>query len=247
MSRQRRASIFRTTGDLLRPSIGTWTGRLDLWTGNRNAPRLRFLQNQSKNENDWIAFRLRGNGSTTNSDGIGARVNASIPRWECQNAHQIVASWRRIPFAIQQMDSPSVLRRVTTSSESKSIGRAGSVRSFFPVEANRRYDLVQGSEHPKLATIATQSAKLTPSMQQSGASGSAARIRLTTARANDRRGLSRLYIQHATDDKVGRPRSFNADHSLGELVSDLHGGIGNTLTARGRAPFSRNRRCSVVR
>lgn len=49
-------------------------GRLDLWETARTAPRIRFLRNQYAQPNHFVAFFLRGNGVSTNRDGIGARV-----------------------------------------------------------------------------------------------------------------------------------------------------------------------------
>ena len=49
-------------------------GDQDLWISNRNAPRLRFLRNDTPNNSHFLQLRLQGNGTTTNRDGIGARV-----------------------------------------------------------------------------------------------------------------------------------------------------------------------------
>ena len=49
-------------------------GQLDLWFTARTAPRLRFVHNQQSTGNHFLSVRLRGNGTTTNRDAIGARV-----------------------------------------------------------------------------------------------------------------------------------------------------------------------------
>ncbi len=49
-------------------------GDLDLWISNRNAPRIRLMRNNAQTENHFLALRLVGNGTTTNRDAIGARV-----------------------------------------------------------------------------------------------------------------------------------------------------------------------------
>jgi tetratricopeptide (TPR) repeat protein/thiol-disulfide isomerase/thioredoxin len=49
-------------------------GDLDLWVTNRTSPRVRLLQNNQPRDNGSIAIRLVGNGTTTNSDAIGARL-----------------------------------------------------------------------------------------------------------------------------------------------------------------------------
>ncbi|MFT7443317.1 MAG: hypothetical protein ACI9AF_000212, partial [Granulosicoccus sp.] len=47
-------------------------GDLDLWVANRTAPQLRFLRNDTQESNHFVSLRLRG--TTSNRDGIGARV-----------------------------------------------------------------------------------------------------------------------------------------------------------------------------
>ncbi|MEM7391428.1 MAG: tetratricopeptide repeat protein [Verrucomicrobiota bacterium] len=49
-------------------------GDLDVWSSNRNAPRLRFLRNQTPGDRGSILIRLVGTGPTTPRDAIGARV-----------------------------------------------------------------------------------------------------------------------------------------------------------------------------
>ena len=53
-------------------------GDLDLWMTARTAPRLRFLRNDSPSSTDWVAFKLAGNGTTTNRDAIGALVRLHL-------------------------------------------------------------------------------------------------------------------------------------------------------------------------
>ena len=52
-------------------------GAIDLILRNRNAPRLRVLQNNLLH-NNWLQVRLVGNGITVNRDGIGTKVVATI-------------------------------------------------------------------------------------------------------------------------------------------------------------------------
>ena len=49
-------------------------GKEDLWISNRTAPRVRLLLNQSPDSNHFIALKLIGNGKSTNTDAIGARI-----------------------------------------------------------------------------------------------------------------------------------------------------------------------------
>ena len=50
-------------------------GDLDLWMTGRTAPRVRYLRNNSDKKHNWLAIKLIGNGTTTNRDAIGAKVN----------------------------------------------------------------------------------------------------------------------------------------------------------------------------
>ncbi len=49
-------------------------GDLDVWITNRSAPRVRFLSNHTPPGQNFIAFKLRGNGKSSNRDAIGARL-----------------------------------------------------------------------------------------------------------------------------------------------------------------------------
>ena len=51
-------------------------GDLDILTTNRGAPRLRFLQNNLGNRNNYVALRLVG--TTCNRDAIGARATVEV-------------------------------------------------------------------------------------------------------------------------------------------------------------------------
>jgi tetratricopeptide (TPR) repeat protein len=53
-------------------------GDVDIWTSNRNAPRLRLLRNDTPAENASLAVRLEGNGRTSNRDAVGARVEVVV-------------------------------------------------------------------------------------------------------------------------------------------------------------------------
>ncbi|MEK6248375.1 MAG: hypothetical protein N2C12_09365, partial [Planctomycetales bacterium] len=53
-------------------------GDLDIWTANRNAPRLRFMHNQLAGPQRSVSLQLQGNGTTVNRDAIGARVEVVV-------------------------------------------------------------------------------------------------------------------------------------------------------------------------
>ena len=70
-------------------------GLLDLWVLNRNAPRLRFLRNTAPRLHPYLSIGLRGNGTNTNRDGIGARVEVVCPDHS--------PGRRSIPVAVRQV------------------------------------------------------------------------------------------------------------------------------------------------
>lgn len=47
-------------------------GDLDVWSGNRTSPRVRFVRNDAPGEHHFVAFSLQG--TSSNRDGIGARI-----------------------------------------------------------------------------------------------------------------------------------------------------------------------------
>ena len=51
-----------------------YDGDQDIWFSNRNAPRIRFMRNNGSAKNHFLALRLKGNGTNTNRDAIGARI-----------------------------------------------------------------------------------------------------------------------------------------------------------------------------
>jgi tetratricopeptide (TPR) repeat protein len=61
-------------------SVVDWDhdGDQDLWISNRNAPRIRFLRNDTNSGHNFISLLLSGNGTTTNRDAIGARVEVVL-------------------------------------------------------------------------------------------------------------------------------------------------------------------------
>lgn len=53
-------------------------GDLDLWCSNRSGPQVRFLRNDLATSNHFLTLRLVGNGTSTNRDAIGARVEVVV-------------------------------------------------------------------------------------------------------------------------------------------------------------------------
>ncbi len=69
---------FDFTDDARGMAVCDWDGDgdLDIWTSNRTAPRIRFLQNQTATQHHFISFRLTG--VKCNRDAIGATVRVQL-------------------------------------------------------------------------------------------------------------------------------------------------------------------------
>jgi len=123
-------------------------GDLDMWISNRNAPRVRLMRNDTPSENHFVAFRLQGNGSDTNRDAIGARVevflenNQTGPLLKTLRAGEgfISQSSKWLHFGLGAEDR---IARVEVRWPSAK-GLAGEKESFSNVTADGRFRLVQG-------------------------------------------------------------------------------------------------------
>lgn len=65
---------FLDDGRAIATSDWDFDGDLDIWLTNRTGPTVRFLRNQMPKTNHFVSFQLNGDGSHTNRDAIGARV-----------------------------------------------------------------------------------------------------------------------------------------------------------------------------
>ena len=127
-------------------------GDLDIWTANRNAPRLRFMHNQLAGPQRSVSLQLQGNGTTVNRDAIGARVevvvkNSSQEDEETTGQKKRIQTVRagegflsqnskRLHFGFGQ-NEPIEQVRVTWPD--------GQVEQFGALEHGGQYRLVQGS------------------------------------------------------------------------------------------------------
>ncbi len=119
-------------------------GDLDLWATNRTSPRVQFLRNNTESDRHFVKVLLEGNGTTTNRDAIGARVELVL-----QSAGELKAiktlhagdgflsqSSKWLHFGLddqQQIDHIKVH------------WPAGAVEEFSDIKADQHYRLVQGS------------------------------------------------------------------------------------------------------
>ena len=70
---------FAEDGRGLATADWDFDGDPDLWITNRTAPRIRFLRNNTDPpEDSFVAFKLIGDGRTSNRDAIGARLNLHL-------------------------------------------------------------------------------------------------------------------------------------------------------------------------
>jgi tetratricopeptide (TPR) repeat protein/thiol-disulfide isomerase/thioredoxin len=158
-------------------------GDLDLWVSNRNAPRLRLMRNDTPPGNHFLAVRLVGNGTTTNRDGIGARVEVVTsgpdgkPLIKTLHAGEgfLAQSSKWLHFGLGAADKvEKIIVRWPSSKEGEQ------VEEFTDVEADRFYELVQGAGEARVRTWDTAQLALRPSAPQLPQQSGRARIPLVT-------------------------------------------------------------------
>ena len=150
-------------------------GDQDLWLSNRNAPRLRFMRNESPADNNYLALRLVGNGKTTNRDAIGARVEVVLDDSHSKATTELPAVAETL---IQSLRAGEGFLAQSSKWVHFGLGDAntikkvvvhwpnGKVEDFNDLKVNHRYQLVQGSAKATEVTppdrkmqLATSSAK----------------------------------------------------------------------------------------
>lgn len=139
---------FPDDGRALVPVDWDHDGDLDLWISARNAPRVRFLRNDSPPGNTFLSIKLIGNGVDTNRDAIGARIEVVTTPRDGINIQSLRAGegflsqeskW--IHFGLNQVEK---IDRVIVH------WPGGNKETFSGIEANSRYTLRQGNKTPLL-------------------------------------------------------------------------------------------------
>ena len=143
-------------------------GDLDAWVTNRNAPRIRFMKNQTRKSGQSIQFRLVGNGVDVNRDAIGARVVVELaPKSEGQDAVRLVKTLRAGEGFLAQSDtwlhfglgSDATITKVTVTWPN----RKSTVEQFELTGSNGRWELKQGTGKAFAVDSRRVQLKLSPS------------------------------------------------------------------------------------
>ena len=132
-------------------AVGDWDhdGDLDVWLANRTGPRLRLMRNETISDQTsvraaFLALRLRG--TTSNRDGIGARVEVvpaetiaevrPLVQTVCAGDAYLSQSSKWLHFGLgRQSEVESVVVRWPN----------GEIESFSGAQPNGRYRLVEGT------------------------------------------------------------------------------------------------------
>ena len=116
-------------------------GRLDLWTTNRNAPRVRVLRNSFETPNAFVAFWLEG--KTCNRDAIGARVELHL-----KDAPLLVETLRAGGGFLSQSTKWIHFGVGVNATIEKLVVRwpGGETEEFGAITAGERYRITQGGE-----------------------------------------------------------------------------------------------------
>ncbi len=138
-------------------------GDLDVWTSNRNAPRLRFLRNDLPRKQHFLALELVGDGQNSNRDAIGARVEVLT-----DEAHGRWVKTVRAGDAFLSQGAKSLHFGLGTHQSIEKVlvhwpgKQTTTPETFTGLKADGRFQLVQGqgtaqpipSQQPKLAEVA---------------------------------------------------------------------------------------------
>lgn len=185
---------FLDDGRAMVPVDWDQDGDLDLWTSNRNAPRLRFMQNRSAERvtkdhpANFLLLKLLGNGTTTNRDAIGARVEITLSNPETQSEDSAVQvsdttfikSLRAGEGFLSQGSKWLHFGLGKSSQIDKVVVRwpGGDVQEFMNLEPNRRYRLTQDISDATLWERSSEKMQISTSPQDVPLQTDTARIPL---------------------------------------------------------------------
>ena len=155
-------------------------GDLDLWIANRNAPRVRYLRNDTRTGNGYVRLRLQG--TKSNRDAIGARVELKLegadrPMIKTLRAGDgfLSQSSKWMHFGLGEREVASVTVRWPNST-----GLAEAIRG---VERNGTFAIIEGSgSAQRLPATAPPSALPPGALPDSPVSGRSRFLSLTKPR-----------------------------------------------------------------
>ncbi|NIP95060.1 MAG: hypothetical protein GWO24_17080, partial [Akkermansiaceae bacterium] len=144
-------------------ALSDWDGDgdVDMWISNRNAPRLRFLRNDFPAGNHFLALRLRGNGTTTNRDAIGARlevVTAGGRSVRTLRAGEGFLAQSGKELSVGLGDSTTIEKLLVRWPD-----REGTLEEFTGLSVDGRYELVQGTGEARRRSSGRNGLALRPS------------------------------------------------------------------------------------
>ena len=152
-------------------------GDLDIWTTNREAPRIRFLRNNLSEEkrSKSVSFKLKG--TSSNRDAIGAVLKLKVGPKLLVN--QVVAgdgflsqTSKRITFGIGN-------NKTNEKISLEIIWPDGSKEEFIDIKPGSNYEIIQGSKKAEITNNVTRSITITESKIKSERISEKARIVLT--------------------------------------------------------------------
>ncbi len=131
-------------------------GDLDVWLGNRSAPRLRLMRNEAgRRSGQYLALRLEGNGITTNRDAVGARVEVIL---RSEAGHRLIKTVRAGEGFVSQSSKwlhfglgtgEVAIDKVVVRWPRRGLE---TVESFVGLEPNQRYLLPEGGR-PRIWSV----------------------------------------------------------------------------------------------
>ena len=161
-------------------ALSDWDGDgdVDMWISNRNAPRLRFMRNDSPAENHFVSLQLIANGTTTNRDAIGARVEVvtsegrSIKTLRAGEGY-LAQSGKELQVGL---GGASEIERLIV----RWPDRMGTVEEFSGLAVDQRYEIKQGEGKVRPLGTTRSELVLKPSPPVLPAPRETARIPLVT-------------------------------------------------------------------
>ncbi len=195
---ERFADISATSGldfpdDARAVAVVDWDhdGDLDLWISNRGAPRLRFMRSETRSAapapagTRFLAGRLVGDGTSTNRDAIGARVDVYTDGTGARGPKSARTLRAGEGFLSQSskwlhfgLGTAERIERVVVRWPSRAPG--GHIQEFRGLEVDHRYELRQGEPDAVAWTPAARAVKLRPSTPAAPPASGQARIPLVT-------------------------------------------------------------------